>query len=61
MIFGPPHQAVTRMDQLNTSSATVWDLISGTEKDEIPATTFNVRILPSTSASLIDADVDFDL
>ncbi|CAD6577364.1 MAG: methylglyoxal reductase (NADPH-dependent) gre2 [Cyphobasidiales sp. Tagirdzhanova-0007] len=40
-IFGPPHQVVKDLDNLNQSSAQVWSLINGSTK-QVPETTFPV-------------------
>lgn len=41
MVFGPPMQHIDSMEGLNTSSSTIWALISG-RGGEIPATGFPV-------------------
>jgi len=41
MILGPPQQVVDSMDSLNTSAASVWQLING-ETKEMPETAFPV-------------------
>ena len=44
MIYGPPHQALSSMDSINTSSASVWNVINSSSEATIPTTSFPVGV-----------------
>ena len=44
MIYGPPHQAFTSMDSINTSSGAIWSIINSSPSGTIPTTGFPVGI-----------------
>ncbi|KAJ6567343.1 NAD-P-binding protein [Mycena vulgaris] len=36
VVYGPPHQAIKSMEDLNTSTQTIWSLVNGKSTDPVP-------------------------